>query len=266
MADIERAARELREMDELARQGSPVHALHPLAKLAVTVAYILITLSFGRYSIGALFPMILYPAFMFSLSGISPLDCARKLRVMLVMVCAVGLFDPLLNRQIMLSLGSLNVSYGTVSMITLMLKGVFCLSASFILAATTPIDSICGALRMIRVPDLIVRLLLLTFRYVSVMVDEVAVMTTAYKLRAPGQKGVHFSAWGSFLGQLLLRSMDRAQDLYDAMLLRGFRGEFPYADIKKAGAGDVLFVLACLLCFIFLRKVNVGDMIGGLIV
>ena len=51
-------------------------------------------------------------------------------------------------------------------------------------------------------------------------------MIQAYSLRAPNQKGIHISAWGSFLGQLLLRSMDRAQELYYSMLLRGFRGEF----------------------------------------
>ena len=101
-----------------------------------------------------------------------------------------------------------------ISMLTLMLKGVFCLMASFLLMATTPIDSLCAALRKLHVPGLLVTLLLLTYRYVGVMTEELAVMTDAYHLRAPGQKGIQVSAWGSFLGQLLLRSMDRAQELY----------------------------------------------------
>ena len=91
-------------------------------------------------------------------------------------------------------------------MITLMLKGVFALMASFLLIATTPMDSLCAALRKLHVPSLLVTLLLLTYRYVAVMLREVSVMTDAYHLRAPGQKGIHISAWGSFLGQLLLRS------------------------------------------------------------
>ena len=33
-----------------------------------------------------------------------------------------------------------------------------------------------------------------------------------------------------FLGQLLLRSMDRAVALYESMELRGFHGEFYYAE------------------------------------
>ena len=56
---------------------------------------------------------------------------------------------------------------------------------------------------LLRMPGMLVTLLLLTYRYVGVMTEELAVMTDAYRLRAPGQKGIHYSAWGSFLGQLL---------------------------------------------------------------
>ncbi len=57
-------------------------------------------------------------------------------------------------------------------------------------------------------------LLLLTFRYISVLLEEVAIMTEAYHLRAPGQKGIHVSAWGSFLGQLLLREYGQSRKLF----------------------------------------------------
>ena len=51
-------------------------------------------------------------------------------------------------------------------------------------------------------------------------------IATAYELRAPGQKGIQFRAWGSLLGQLLLHSIDRAQLVYESMQLRGFAGSF----------------------------------------
>ena len=83
-------------------------------------------------------------------------------------------------------------------------------------------------------PKLLTALLLLTYRYVEVLLEQAGIMTTAYHLRAPGQKGIAVSAWGSFLGQLLLRSMDRAEDLYESMELRGFTGEFYYAERQKS--------------------------------
>ena len=151
-------------------------------------------------------------------------------------------------------------------MLTLMLKGVFCLMASFLLMATTPIDNLCAALRQLHVPKLLVTLLLLTYRYVGVMTEELAVMTDAYHLRAPGQKGIHISAWGSFLGQLLLRSMDRAQELYASMLLRGYHQHFHYADIKLFRRHDALYMIVCCTAFLLLRTFRLAELLGRTIV
>jgi len=98
------------------------------------------------------------------------------------------------------------------------------------------------------------------------MTEELAVMTDAYHLRAPGQKGIHISAWGSFLGQLLLRSMDRAQELFSSMMLRGYHEHFHYADIDRFKARDALFMVVCILLFLMLRYGNISQLIGGLVV
>ena len=179
---------------------------------------------------------------------------------------AVGLFNPIFDRAPMLTLGTVVVSGGVVSMLSLMLKGLLCLMVSFLLMATTPIDALCAALRRLHVPGMLVTLLLLTYRYVGVMTEELAVMTDAYHLRAPGQKGIHISAWGSFLGQLLLRSMDRAQELYSSMLLRGYHEHFHYVDFKPFTFSDGLYTVGCTAAFLLLRFVNVAQALGGLIV
>ena len=266
MNKMQKALRELAEMDELAARRSPVHALHPAAKIVTTIVYILVTLSFGKYDFGGIVPMVLWPILLFQISGIEVKSCFLKLRIVLPLVMAVGLFNPLFDKAVMLRLGSLAVSGGVISMLTLMLKGLFCLMASFLLIATTPIDNLCAALRGFRVPKMLVTLLLLTYRYVGVMTEELAVMTDAYHLRAPGQKGIHISAWGSFLGQLLLRSMDRAQELYASMLLRGYHQHFHYADIKPFRAADALYMVLCTAFFMLLRMVRIAELLGGTIV
>ena len=266
MNKSERALFELGEMDALAAQDSPVHARHPLAKLLATLAVIVTAVSFGKYDLSGLSALLLYPAVMFPLSGIPAATCARKLRFALPLVLAVGLFNPLFDRAPALIVGTAAVSGGVVSMLTLMLKGVICLSASFLLAATTPVDALCAALRMLRVPQALTALMLLTYRYVGVMAREVAVMTDAYRLRAPGQRGIRPAAWGSFLGQLLLRSMDRAQALYASMRLRGFHGEYHYAGVRPFDAKDAAWAAACIAAVLACRFVNVARLLGGLFV
>ena len=266
MNNISSASREFREMDELSAQDSPIHRLHPLIKLLVTLAYIVCVVSFPKYQLSGLVVMVLYPVLVFQLSGIPVRTCFHKLRIVLPLVCAVGLLNPFFDRAPLLYVGSVAVSGGVVSMVTLMLKGVFSLMASFLLIATTSIDALCAALRKLRVPALLVTLLLLTYRYISVMIGEVAVMTDAYRLRAPGQKGIHISVWGSFLGQLLLRSMDRAEELYQSMQLRGFRGEFYYADQPPCTAGAVVYGVACAALFVLARLYDLPQLLGNLFV
>lgn len=266
MNKMEKALHELSEMDDLAAQDSPIHRLHPAAKLLATIAYILLVVSFDKYDLDGLFPMLLWPVLLFQLSGVPVRTCFYKLRIVLPLVMAVGLFNPFFDRAPLLMLGPLRVSGGVVSMLTLMGKGLLCLMASFLLMATTGIDALCAALRRLRVPGLLVTLLLLTYRYVGVMAREVSVMSEAYSLRAPGQKGVHHSAWGSFLGQLLLRSMDRAEELYASMRLRGFRGEFHYADMQPLGPADALYAALSLGAIALFRFVDVAALLGSLIV
>lgn len=266
MNKMEKALHELGEMDELAARSSPIHRLHPAAKLLTTILYIVLTVSFNKYDLDGLIPMLLGPVLLFQLSGIPVRVCFYKLRLVLPLVMLVGLFNPFFDRAALLTVGSLRVSGGVVSMLTLMGKGVLCLMASFLLMATTPIDSLCAALRKLHVPAMLVTLLLLTYRYVGVMTRELAVMTDAYRLRAPGQKGVHVSAWGSFLGQLLLRSMDRAQELYSSMLLRGYHEHFHYADVKPFSRRDGAYLLVSAAALLLLRFLPVAQLLGTVFV
>ena len=266
MDKLGKAQSELLEMDEIASGKSFVHSLHPLAKLIVTIVYIVFVVAFDKYNFTGLVPMLLFPVFIYQLAGVPVSLCFKKLRYVLPLVLAVGIVNPFFDHVPMLRIGTVVVTGGVLSMLTLMLKGVLSIMASFILVATTKIDAICAALRKIHVPDIIVTLILLTYRYVGVMISEVSIMNNAYKLRAPGQKGIHFSAWGSFLGQLFLRSMDRAEELYTSMQLRAFKGEFYYADVHPATISSYVYVVVSILCFVLFRFVDISNLFGSLVI
>ena len=171
MNKAQQASIELRDMDELAAQDSPMHRLSPLSKLFVTVLYIVVTVSFHKYDISGVFVMVLFPLAGYQVGMIPVHTCFHKLRVVMPLVCAVGLFNPFFDKRIVLYIGAVGVSGGVISMLTLMMKGIFCLMASFLLAATTSIEDICRALRQLHVPKVLTSLLLLTFRYISVLLD-----------------------------------------------------------------------------------------------
>lgn len=239
------AVYELHTMEQLANQNRWINHLHPLVKLVLTFVYIGITVSFPKYDLAHLLLMGVYPIVLFIVGEISFRDGLRRLRFILPLVCLVGILNPFFDRRVLFFVGRIGVTGGMISMVSLIVKGIYSVLASYLLIATTTIEKLCCALRQLHVPAMFVTQLLLTYRYVGVLAEELHRMTQAYSLRAPNQKGIHTKAWGSFAGRLLLRSMDRAAEVYESMLLRGYRGEFQYA------AGTSLRAGACLYLFVW---------------
>lgn len=199
--------------------------------------------------------MGIYPIALFILGDISFPDALKRLRIVLPLVCFVGLFNPFFDRQPVLQWGSFVITAGMISMITLMLKGIYSVLAAYLLIASTSIEKICYALRMVHVPAALVTQILLTYRYVTVLLEEAGRIIQAYSLRAPRQKGVQFKVWGSLAGQLLLRSMDRANDVYESMTLRGYTGEFYYSGKAPLFTKDIVYLLIWTGSFVLLKLI-----------
>lgn len=266
MDQMTNAMMELANLDELSKLDSPIHRKHPLVKLILTILYIGVVVSFAKESLSAMIPMVFYPLIAFQMSGISAKTCFYKLRFILPLICAVGIWNPIFDRMPVIKIGSFVVTAGMISFLTLMGKGILSLMASFLLIATTGIEQICYALSLLKVPDILVTQTLITYRYISLLLKEAGMMMSAYSMRAPGQNGLHYKAWGSFVGQLLIRSMDRAQSLYQSMLMRGFKGSFYYARKNKLGKGDVLYLVGWMIAFGVLRCINLSVVIGNIFV
>lgn len=241
MNRISDAIAALHKMDMEAGKRGWLQGIHPLPKLLVTILFLLLTVSFGKYDLPGLLKMGIYLVAAFVLGGISVKLLVKRMKLVLALVCLVGIANPFFDREMLFMVGSLKVTGGMISAVTLMVKGVYCVSASYLLMVTTRMEDLCYALRKLHVPKTFVTILMLVYRYIIVLLKELERMTDAYALRAPGQKGVHYKAWGTMVGQLLLRSMDRAQTVYDSMRLRGYCGEFYLRCKRTAGMGDYLY-------------------------
>ncbi|MBO5031391.1 MAG: cobalt ECF transporter T component CbiQ [Lachnospiraceae bacterium] len=266
MSKLNNTLHNIRTIDEMARRSKRINRLHPLVKLCVTVFYMILVVSFDRYHLIGLMGMMIYPYLLFELGEISLKNALCRLRVVLPVVCMVGLLNPVFDTEPVGRLGGITITSGMLSMCTLMLKGIFTVLSAYLLIATTTIEEICYALRLLRLPKLFVTQVLLIYRYISVLLSEADHMMNAYLLRAPNQKGVHFKAWGSLAGQLLLRSMDRADELYQSMCLRGYRGEFYYGSGQKMSGTDFAYLIIWICVLFIFRRFPVFELIGSFFV
>src|SRR4029079_6038976 len=92
---------------------------------------------------------------------------------------------------------------------------------------TTPFDRLLVAFRQLGMPRVCVTLLAFTYRYAFVVFDELARMRTAQRARTFGPRGP-WAAWKGtvqLVAMLMIRSLDRAERVHNAMLARGWQGD-----------------------------------------
>lgn len=252
-------------LDTLARADSPVHRLDPRAKLPAVVLFIVTVVSFDKYTISAMLPFFLFPAAMIAVGDLPVGYLLKRLLWVAPFAVMVGIFNPILDRQVLFEIGSLHITGGWVSFASILLRFTLTVLAGFILIATTGFYAICLALEKIGVPNIFVMQLLFLYRYAFVLVGEAARIGRACKLRAPLRKATSIGTFVSLVGGLFLRTTDRAQRIYRAMCCRGFEGQIHLSARLCWTWKETLFLFGCGVVFIILRLTNPALVLGYLI-
>jgi cobalt/nickel transport system permease protein len=261
MARPEQALDAMRALDALAAHPGDLTRRAPLAHLLVTMAFIVCVLSFDRYTVAALLPLALFPTVLAAQARVPAALVARTVLLSMPFAVMVGLFNPWLDRSPMLELAGLPVSGGWVSLVSIVLRVALTVSATLVLVAGTGLPALCAALSSLGVPQVLTVQLLLLYRYLFVLAGETARMNTARQLRAGWQPRLALATYASMLGQLLLRSVGRAQRLHQAMQLRGYTGQWHQAARRWCRA-DTFFVLGWLSAFGLARALNLPSLVG----
>lgn len=264
MAKIDKMLQNINEVEAMARGDSCVHRLLAVTKVALLLAYLLAVVSFGRYDVSGLAPMFAYPVLMCALAGLPFWKIMRKSLVALPFVAFVGISNIIFDRLPAFYIAGFAVTYGMTSCASLMLKALLSVSAALIAISTTELVHMCSAMIALKAPRALAVQLLLTYRYISVLVTEAGNMLTAYHLRGSRQRGVRLADSGSLVGQLLLRSFARAERIYEAMKCRGFTGDL-FLHSGKMDKRNAVVLCAGVAAIAALRLINVPILVEGLL-
>lgn len=250
-------------MDTLAAGDTALHRLDPRAKILATAAFVTAVVSFGKYEISALVPFFLYPVFLVCAGELPAGYLLRKVLLVSPFAVLVGLFNPFLDREILFRLGPLSVSGGWASFASILIRFSLTVSAALALLALTGVNGVCEALARLGVPRAFVVQLLFLNRYLFSLGAEAGRMGRARSLR--GSVGMSPGVFAQLAGHLLLRTLDRAERVYRAMLCRGFDGHIRFARFSGPGRGEVAFVAVWAALFALFRLVNIPLLLGNLL-
>jgi cobalt/nickel transport system permease protein len=225
-------------LDQYSYQDSLVHRLDPRVKLVATLAFILaVTVT----------PPPAWPAFsvllmlVLGLIGAAHLSLGVGLRRSMIAIpftLVVALSIPFttagqpLFRLHLFSWPLTITDQGLLMFWAVMFRAWLSVLAAGLLTATTHFVELLRAMKSLGLPKVMVSVISFMYRYIFVLVDEAMRLSMARDSRSadPDGRGGGTLLWraqvlGGMIGTLFLRSYERSERIYAAMLSRGFRGE-----------------------------------------
>ena len=265
MSNMEESLYNIRLVDEIGQKETVIHKLHPISKVITTLVFLITTISFDKYDVGGLFPLVIYPIVIIILGDLPIKPVFKRVLMAMPLILGLCIFNPLIDRHIIFRFSFLEISGGWISLISVMFKSILTVIAATILIMSTGIMGIAYALRTLKIPKIFVMQFLLTYRYITVLIEEVLCVVRAYALRSPYENGINIKVWGSLTGQLLMRTFERAQRIYIAMCCRGFQGEFHDSSNEEIKLVDIIYTFGWSLLFIAIKYFKISLILGLII-
>ena len=207
---------------------SVIHRIDPRHKIMAAAAFSFIVAVSVEFS-----TLLVAIAFSVLLVGMARLDLravAGRVLVVLGFILLIWVVLPLtFEGEVMGRIGPLTfMRPGVILAGQITLKSI-AISLTFIsLVGTMPVTTMGYALNRLRLPDKIVCLLLITYRYFFVIAQEYERLVRATKIRGfHPRTNIHtYKTYAYLIGMLFVRASSRADRVQRAMLCRGFKGIF----------------------------------------
>lgn len=216
---------------------SRVHELDPRIKVLITVLFILSNalLPDGSWPAFALAWLLLLVANDHSGLGLGFTFKRSAVAIPFALVAISAIFSPHGSSLAVWDLGFITLvptDLGLIRFLSIMVRSWLSVQIAILLVATTQFPDLLHALEHLRLPRTLTTIIAFLFRYLFVLTNEVFRILRAREARSaglPGVKGGGTLSWrikttGSMAGQLFLRSYERSDRIYQAMISRGYTG------------------------------------------
>ncbi len=232
-------------LEEFAEGNSLLHRIDPRVKFVCLMPFIGVVAVRDSIKVGV--SALVFSVVLLLIAKVDLKKAFRRLLVVNLFVVLLWFFLPFTEEgPKVFGVGPLEVtSTGLVHTLVITLKTNSIVIATVAILGTSQIFSLTHALRHLRVPEKLVMLFFFFYRYITVMHEEYSRMRRAMKVRGfLPRTDIHTYRTVAYLvGMLLVRSYDRAERVYQAMLCRGFNGRFPLYRHFRLQGKDLVFAV-----------------------
>lgn len=252
--------------DRYHEKNSLVHRLDPRVKAALTVIFIVSNalLPDGAWSAFGAAWLFLLAANYYSQLGAGYTFKRSLIALPFALVAITILFSMPGQALVSFRLFFWNLTItdlGLLRFVSILIRSWLSVQAAILLVATTRFPDLIHALEHLKVPAVLTTIIAFLYRYLFVLTDEVFRLLRARESRSaavPGNRSGGGVLWrakvaGNLAGQLFLRSYERSDRIYNAMIARGYSGHLYTLNPHELKSGDY-FVMAFGLLFIVMLQ------------
>lgn len=230
-------------LEEFAEGNSLLHRIDPRVKIITFLIFCSFCSSSNHLKISFLY--FLYGLFLLIIAKLRLKALAIRLLAANFFILFIWIFIPLSHPgNPYFEIGPFKVSLEGVSLaLNITLKCNAIILATLSLLATSNIFSLAHALLHFKVPAKLVTIFFLFYRYITVMHEEyLQIKRTLLARGFISKTNFHtYQTYAYLVGALILKSFERADEIYKAMLCRGFRGFFPLLEHFTLKKVDLIF-------------------------
>lgn len=252
-------------IDRLSYRDSFVHRIDSRGKVITTLLFVTVVVSYPKYEVVALLPYFIFPILLLTLSDTPFMYIFKRVLIVSPFAMFIGIFNPLFDPATVVISGDVTISAGWISFLSIMIKFVLTISAALILIATTSFPGVCRALHKLGIPALFTSQLLFLYRYIFVLAEETMRMVRARDMRSFHNRGTGIETVARLIGILFIRTVERSERIYHAMLCRGFHGTFPDVRSSRFSVKDAVFIFVSSAVLIALRVCNISEILGQIV-
>jgi cobalt/nickel transport system permease protein len=225
--------------------ASPLHRAPPQCKIAASLLFVFAVVATPREAVWA------YGVYALLLLGLArvgrlPLPLlARRLVIEVPFVLFAVLLPVVGQGERVEVLGLPLAREGLWAAWNILVKGTLGVTASLIVAATTPVPELLRGLERLRLPRAFTTIAGFMVRYADVIADELRRMRIARLSRGYDPRWIwQARAVAATAGALFIRSYERGERVYLAMVSRGYAGSMPVLEDLAATRRQWLAALA----------------------
>ncbi|RMF09790.1 MAG: cobalt ECF transporter T component CbiQ [Candidatus Neomarinimicrobiota bacterium] len=263
---LDRALSEVRSLDTLSRQSTPVHRLDPRTKLILVFMFVGVVMSFPPYTLLALLPYAAFPLWLAASGRIPGGALYRKLLLVLPLAVFVGILNPIFDTTPRMVPGIGSVAGGWLSLGSILVRFFLNAATGLLLLGTTGVLSLTQGMEALHFPRVFSTLFLLMYRYLFILTEEVLRLNQARRCRSSARSSLTPSLAGAMIGSVLLRAWDRADRITTAMRMRGFTGTPPRLTPLHWTATDTRVLVFWTAYFLLCRGWNLPVLLGRVVV